>query len=67
MKKSGYQDYSYKNKGPKSDKEALGYHVFDYGKAKNHNQYNKILEAVISYIMRNYKQPGNIILAIRDG
>ena len=35
---------------PKGDEEALGYHVFDYGKLNNQNQYNKTLEAIISYI-----------------
>ena len=36
-KKSDAQSYSNKNKGPKGDKEGMGYHVFDYGKANNQN------------------------------
>ena len=31
-------------RGPKGDEEALGYNVFDYGRANNQNQYNKTLE-----------------------
>ena len=53
-------------KGSKGDKEELGYHVFDYGKANNQNQFNKTLEAIISHIGRNYRQPGNIITSIRN-
>ena len=45
----------------------MGYHVFDYGKANSQNQHNKTFEAVISYIGRNYKQPGNIITSLRAG
>ena len=66
-KKSGYQGYSNKTKGPKGDEEGMGYHVYDYGKANNQNQYNKTFEAVISFIGRNYKQPGNIITSLRNG
>ena len=54
-------------KGPKGDEEALGYHVFDYGRANNQNQYNKTLEAIISHIGRTYTQPGNIITSICNG
>ena len=53
-------------KGPKGEKEELGYHAFDYGKANNQNQFNKMLEAIISHIGRNYRQPGNIITSIRN-
>ena len=53
-------------KGPKGDEEDLGYHVFDYGKANNQNQFNKTLEAIISHIGRNYRQPGNIITSKRN-
>ena len=53
-------------KGPKGDEEELGYHVFDYGKANNQNPFNKTLEAIISHIGRNYRQPGNIITSIRN-
>lgn len=53
-------------KGPKGDDEDLGYNVFDYGKANNQNQFTKTLEAIISHIGRNYRQPGNIIISIRN-
>ena len=54
-------------KGPKGDEEALGYNVFDYGRANNQNQYNKTLETIISHIGRTYTQPGNIITSICNG
>ena len=57
----------YKPKGPKGDEEALGYHVFDYGKANNQNQYNKTFEAILGHIGRNYSQSGNIITSMRRG
>ena len=50
---------------PKGDEESLGTNIFDYGRANNQNQYNKTLEAVISFIGRTYSQPGNIIKSIR--
>ena len=40
--------------------------MFDYGKANNQNQFNKTLEAIISHIGHNYRQPGNIITSIRN-
>ena len=39
-----------KQKGPKGAEETLGYHVFDYGKANNQNQYNKTFEAILGHI-----------------
>ena len=56
-----------KYKGPKGAEEALGYHVFDYGKANNQNQYNKTFEAILGHIGRHYSQSGNIIISMRQG
>ena len=56
-----------KPKGPKGAEEALGYHVFDYGKANNQNQYNKTFEAILGHIGCNYSQSGNIITSMRQG
>ena len=55
-----------KFKGVKGDEEALGYNVFDYGKANSQNQFNKTFEAIISHIGRSYPQPGNIIKSLRE-
>ena len=43
-----------KFKGTKGDEDALGYHVFDYGKDNSQNQFNKTFEAIISYIGQTY-------------
>ena len=56
-----------KPKGPKGTEEALGHHVFDYGKANNQNQYNKTFEAILGHIGQNYLQSGNIITSMRQG
>ena len=53
-----------KFKGIKGDEEALGYHVFDYGKANSQNQFNKTFEAIISHIGQTYPQPGNAIKSL---
>ena len=58
---------SSKPKGPKGDEEALGYHVFDYGKANNQNQYNKTFDTILGHIGCNYSQSGNIITSMRQG
>ena len=55
-----------KLKGIKGDEEALGYHVFDYGKANSQNQFNKTFEAIISHIGQTYPQPWNVIKSLRE-
>ena len=57
---------SSKLKGIKGDEEALGYHVFDYGKANSQNQFSKTFEAIISHIGQTYPQPGNVIKSLRN-
>ena len=59
--KVGYTALSSKAKG---DEESLGNNVFDYEQQGKMNQYNKTLEAILSFIGRTYTQPGNVIRSI---